>query len=94
METLNMSMKERRRLELMARVRDKQLTVAKASRLLGLSVRQGWRLRKRYEKDGDAGLMHGLRGKRSNHAIKALVRQEVLKLYREKYDDFGPTRLD
>jgi len=86
-----MSMKERRRLELMARVRDKQLTVAKASRLLGLSVRQGWRLRKRYEKDGDAGLMHGLRGKRSNHAIKALVRQAVLKLYREKYDDFGPT---
>jgi hypothetical protein len=91
METLTMSVKERRRLELMARVRDKQLTVAKASRLLGLSVRQGWRLWKRYEKDGDAGLTHGLRGKVSNRAIKGSVRTAVLKLYRQKYDDFGPT---
>ena len=91
METLKMSVKERRRLELMARVRDKELTVAKASRLLGVSERQGRRLWARYAKQGDAGLMHGLRGKRSNHSIKGLVREAVLKLYREKYDDFGPT---
>ena len=89
-----MSGKERRRLELMPRVRDKQMTVATASRLLGLSVRQGWRLCKRYAEHGDGGLVHGLRGKASNHAIKVSVRQTVLKLYREKYDDFGPTRLD
>ena len=86
-----MSANERRRLELMPRVRDKQMTVAKASRLLGVSVRQGWRLLKRYAAYGDVGLVHGLRGKASNHAIKASVRQTVLKLYREKYDDFGPT---
>jgi transposase len=91
METLNMSVKERRRLELMARVRDQQLTVAKASRLLGLSVRQGWRLWKRYAEQGDAGLVHGLRGKGSNRAISASVREAVLRLYRQKYDDFGPT---
>lgn len=86
-----MSVKERRRLELMARVGDKELTVAKASRLVGLSVRQGWRLWKRYQKQGDAGLVHGLRGKASNRAFKASVREAVLKLYRRKYDDFGPT---
>jgi len=86
-----MSVKERRRLELMARVRDKQLTLAKASRLLGVSTRQGWRLWSRYETHGDAGLMHGLRGKASNHAVKTSIREAVLSLYRQKYDDFGPT---
>ncbi len=86
-----MSVKERRRLEVMAQVRDKRLPVAKASRLLGVSVRQGWRLCKRYKEHGDAGLVHGLRGKRSNHSVKASARETVLKLYREKYHDFGPT---
>lgn len=86
-----MSVKERRRLEVMARVRDNELTVAKGSRLLGVSVRQGWRLWKRYAQQGDAGLVHRLRGQPSNHAIKASVREAVLKLYRQKYEDFGPT---
>ena len=85
-----MSVKERRRLELMARVRDGELTVAKASKLLGVSVRQGWRLWRRYQKDGDAGLVHGLRGKISNHAIKASVREAVLRLYRQKVRRLRP----
>lgn len=86
-----MSQKERRRLEVMARVRDGELTLTKASRLLGLSVRQGWRLWKRYAASGDAGLVHGLRGKIGNRATKGSFKASVLKLYREKYDDFGPT---
>jgi hypothetical protein len=91
METLKMSVKERRRLEVMARVRDKELTVAKGTRLLGLSIRQGRRLWKRYAQRGDVGLVHGLRGRASNRATKASVREAVLKLYRQKYEDFGPT---
>lgn len=86
-----MSLKERRRLEVMARVGDKQLTLAMGAKLLGVSVRQGWRLWKRYQEHGDAGLVHRLRGKASNHAIKTPVRQALLELYRQKYDDFGPT---
>ncbi len=48
-----MSVEERLRLELMTRVRDKQI---KAARLLGLSVRQARRVWKRYRSDGDGGL--------------------------------------
>lgn len=91
METLKMSPKERRRLEVMSRVRDGELSLAKGTRLLGLSVRQGWRLWKRYAAQGDAGLVHGLRGKVGNRATKGSVKASVLKLYREKYGDFGPT---
>ncbi len=86
-----MSRKERTRLEVMARVRDGQVSVVKAAELLELSLRQTRRIVKRYRKQGDAGLMHGLRGKPGNRALEASVKQLALKLYREKYADFGPT---
>jgi hypothetical protein len=49
MQTLKMRSKERRQLEVMARVRDKEQTVANAPRLLHVSVCQSWRLFKRYQ---------------------------------------------
>jgi len=66
METLKMSGKERRRLEVMSRVRGGELKLVKAVELLGLSYRQGKRVYQRYLADGDRGLVHGLRGKASN----------------------------
>jgi transposase len=87
---LQMSRKERARLEVFARVRDGEVSVAKAAVLLGLSERQARRSYKRYRERGDAGLVHGLRGKAGNCGAAA-AREAVLKLYREKYHDFGPT---
>ena len=49
------------------------------------------RLAARYRERGAAGLVSGHRGKRSNNAIDAAVRREVLELVRERYWDFGPT---
>lgn len=86
-----MSTKERRRLELFSRVRDGELTLWKASGLLGLSYRQAKRAFRRYREEGDAGVMHGLRGRRSNRAVDGERKSRVLRLYQEKYDDFGPT---
>jgi len=37
------------------------------------------------------GLIHGLRGRPSNHARKASFKQEVLERYAQRYADFGPT---
>src|SRR4051812_13593071 len=91
MGALAMSRKERARLEVMARVRDGQLTVAKAAGLLGLSLRQARRAWKRFREQADAGLVHGLRGKASNRKTGDATRTAVLALYREKYHDFGPT---
>ena len=55
METLAMSEKERRRLELFSRVRDGKLTLVKASELLSLSYRQAKRSYGRYRSEGDGG---------------------------------------
>lgn len=91
MGELRMSMKERRRLELLARVRDKQVTLAKVAEVLALSYRHIKRLWKRYQQHGDAGLLHRLRGRPSARRIAEPKRQAILRRCEEQYDDFGPT---
>jgi len=86
-----MSVSERRRLEIFSRVRDGEASVAEAARLLGISERQAWRLKARYVREGDVGLVHGLRGKASNRKTDDAARSAVLKLYRSKYAGWGPT---
>src|SRR6185436_4795684 len=89
MGALTMSQNERKRLEVFSRVRDGQLSVAEAARLLRIGERQAWRLKRRYQREGDAGLVHKLRGRASNRKTGAAVRSAVLKLYRSKYAGFG-----
>jgi transposase len=86
-----MSGKERVRMELLGRVKRKEMTVARAAGLAGLSVRQMRRLWKRYRRRGAAGLVHGLRGRASNRRIDDAGRERIVGVYREKYPDFGPT---
>jgi hypothetical protein len=61
METLAISGKERRRLEVRIRVKAGEVSLAKGAELLGLSYRQAKRAWARYRDLGDAGLVHGLR---------------------------------
>jgi len=91
MGDLIMSARERRRLEMMSRVRDKHVLLVKAAELLELSYRQAKRLWRRYRQDGDAGLMHRLRGRPSGRNKGEEFRQAVLDLYKTRYGDFGPT---
>ena len=64
METISMSQRERHRLEVFSRVRRGEITLVKASELLGLSYRQAKRCVGRYRREGDKGLVHRLRGQR------------------------------
>ncbi|MGD9854691.1 MAG: helix-turn-helix domain-containing protein [Planctomycetaceae bacterium] len=91
METLAMSVKERRRLEVFSRVREGELTLVKASELLSLSYRQAKRAYGRYRSEGDGGGVHRLRGRSSNRRIDGEQKARVLRLFEQKYLDFGPT---
>ena len=91
-----MSKRELERVEVLARVRSKQLLVGDAGRLMRVSYRQAKRLWKRYREEGAAGLQHRSAGRPSNHAYEKKFRQKVLQLVREKYggavgERFGPT---
>ncbi len=63
---LAMSKKERCRLVIMSRVRDRAMTIREASEMVGVSYRQGRRIYKRYREEGDRGLIHRNRGQPSN----------------------------
>lgn len=83
-----MNAKERRRLTEFSRVKEGLISVAEAACRLGLSERQGRRLWKRYRQKGDAGLVHGLRGKAGN-ACRGQLRERIVAVYRQKYPGFG-----
>jgi len=79
MGTLLMSTKERLRIEVLARVRDGTMKLSEAASRLGVSYRQMRRVRRRHTVEGDAGLMHGLRGVASNHGTAPAVRDPLLR---------------
>jgi hypothetical protein len=91
-----MSKRELGRVQVLARVKSRQLQVVDAGRLLRVSYRQAKRLWKRYREEGAAGLQHRSAGRVSNRAREASFRGKVLRLVREKYggavgERFGPT---
>jgi len=91
METISMSRRERHRLEVFSRVRRGEITLVKASELVGVSYRQAKRCFGRYREEGDKGLVHRLRGRPSNRQADARQKRRVLSLYEKKYSDYGPT---
>jgi hypothetical protein len=96
MGRIGMSQEELRRVEVLARVKSKELKVVDAARLVGVSYRQAKRLWKRYREQGAKGMRHRGAGRVSARAKPARFRRRVMKLVREKYGEgegerFGPT---
>ena len=90
-DRIEMSQKERDVLKVLHAVLQGERSQAEAARLLRLSVRQVRRLQRKLEAEGDQALVHGLRGRPSNHRLDESFRRAVLEAYRRQFADFGPT---
>ena len=86
-----MSVKELRRVHVIRQAMEKKLTQVNAGALVGLTARHVRRLIERVEREGDQGLAHRGRGKPSNRRLPEKVKAKVLRLYEQRYGDFGPT---
>ena len=86
-----MSVTDLRRVSVIRQTREKQLTQVKAGALLGLTPRHIRRLMERVAQAGDQGLAHRGRGKPSNRRLPEPVKAQALRLYAQRYGDFGPT---
>ncbi len=86
-----MSAKERIRLDALARVTRREITVVEAAGLMRVSLRQARRLWKRFKLQGDQGLVHRARGRASNRRIPEELRDRIVARYQQRYGDFGPT---
>src|ERR1700687_834335 len=92
MERIAMSQEERDDLDWLKRVKAGSLTQREAALKMGISDRWVRTLLKRMSKQGDAVVVHGLRGRPSNRKLPAKTqRQAVAILKQPEWHDFGPT---
>ena len=93
MERIAMSQEERDWLEWLKRAKDRKITQREAAEKMGVSERWVRKLLQRMKKQGDAVVVHGLRGRASNRKIAgedaASQALEILK--QPDWHDFGPT---
>src|SRR6202790_983982 len=90
-DRIEMSQRERDRLKVLHGVQQGKYTRSKAAQLLGLTVRQVRRLLQRLADEGDGGLVHRLRGRPSNRRCDAKRKKRILRVYCQRFADFGPT---
>jgi len=86
-----MSQGDLRRLHIIHQVIDKQLPRKEAARILGLCKKQIGRIVKRMKEEGDRGICHRSRGRVSTQSKPPEVKEQVLRLYQDKYFGNGPT---
>jgi len=90
-DIITMRRKELRRLHVIQKVLDNEIKQKEAAEILRLSRRQVKRIVKRVREDGDTGIIHQLRGRRSSNAIDDKKKMKVQGICKRKYEDFGPT---
>ncbi len=90
-DILVMNRKERQRKAIVEAIKSRHFTLVEAAERLHLSSRQMRRILRRYEQEGDKGLIHRHRGKASNRQSDLNNKEQILELYRKKYIGFGPT---
>jgi hypothetical protein len=71
-------------------VQNKELTLLKASELIGLSYRQTKRLWREYKEQGLAGIISKKRGVKSNRSYSEIFKQEVVSIIARKYSNCKP----
>src|SRR5437762_12759996 len=90
-DRIEMNQRERDVLTVLRTVLMGQRSQTEAAVLLGLSTRQVRRILEKLEDQGDKAVVHGLKGRPSNHKAPDKFKKAVLDAYAKHYPDFGPT---
>jgi transposase len=86
-----MRQKELKRLHVIHKVMEEELTQVEAAEILSLSERQIGRIVKRIREEGDKGIQHRSRGRESRRRLPKKLKDRVVAMYLQKYKGFGPT---
>jgi len=91
-ERIAMSQEERDWLAWLKRAQDRVVTQRQAAEKMGVSDRWVRKLLVRMKTEGDAVVVHGLRGRSSNRRIDEQTQARVVELLKQpEWYDFGPT---
>ena len=88
-----LTMRDEKRIAIIQRVFRGELTVVSAAALLGISERQGYRIKRRVSEQGAKGVVHGNRGRPSKRKTKEKTIQRIVELARGKYHGFNDHHL-
>lgn len=84
-DAVTLSQREQQRLRVVMEVEAGRWSVEQATEVLGLSVRQVWRLKAGYREEGAAAFMHGNRGRPSPGRLSEAIRSRVVELLAGPY---------
>ena len=90
-DIIAMTQEELKRLHVVCKAIDRAITQEEASQVIGVTLRQAQRITSRVRVEGDRGIINRSRGIPSNRAMPDAVKDKALKLFKDKYHDFGPT---
>ena len=90
-DLLMLNQKELKRLHVVHKALQREITQKRAAELSGLSERQIRRIVNRIRSEGDRGIMHHGRGRQSNRKLPQKLTNRLIELYRRHYVGFGPT---
>ena len=82
---------ERLRLTVIEELIEGRINGTTAANRLNLSVRQIKRLKVKFKKYGHDGLIHGARGKQGLRKTDISLENNIVRIIRKNYHDFGPT---
>jgi len=85
------SQRELKRLHIVQKVIEGALRRTEAAEMLSLSIRQTARIIGRVREGGPQGVVHQSRGRESNRKYPKEFKEQVIELYRQNYEGFGPT---
>jgi transposase len=88
-----LTMKEEKRLKIIQRVFQGEVTVVQAALVLGVSERQCYRIKARVKKGGAKGVVHGNRGRPCKRKVKEKIVRRVVELAQGKYQGFNDHHL-
>src|SRR6266404_1054388 len=91
MTVITMSRTEIDRMSVLQDLAANRIKVTEAATLMSIGRRQVFRLAKAYAQRGPEALVSRKRGRPSNHAYPADLRDAAIGIIRERYPDFGPT---
>jgi len=89
-EVLHMTQRDLDRIDILHQAIKKEITQEKAGELLSLCRVHINRLCQKIKRKGDRAIIHGLRGRPSNHQLPAGLAEKAIIKIKEKYADFRP----
>lgn len=91
--TIVLTMKEQKRVGVIQRVFRREMTMAEAALVLGVTERQSYRIKARIREEGVKGVVHGNRGRRCGWKLSQKTERKIVELARGKYGGFNDHHL-